>query len=167
VFVTGDFGRPDRDSYHRETGFAIRPSLAVADTYKVGLSYFHGDGKDTTRNVGGPWGILGFTKRFFLLSEWDFQQQGSKTGAFPSQTGGLDYNRLDYEFIQGLHGYLTQDFAELNFNDFTTLHNSFGVGVQFFPRPHFEINASYQRLRQIFVGNAYTDFAWLMINLYI
>jgi hypothetical protein len=167
LFATGIFGKWDGQQVNQEQGFALRPGIALGDTYKVGLSYEYGMDPGFNRNVIGPWGILGFTKHFFLLTEWDAQQtSGLSTGA-GSHWGGVDYNRLDYEFVQGLHGYVTQDFSELNFNDFSTLHNSYGVGVQFFPRPHFEINASYQRLRQIFVGNAYTDFAWLMINVYI
>lgn len=167
VFLTPDFGRPDQPSLHRETGFSAWGSLAFADTYKVGLTYFYGNGQSTTRNVAGIWGTLGFAHNLFLLSEWDLQQQGSKNSSFPSQLGGVDYNRFDYELIQGLHVYLTQDFSQLNFNDFQTLHNSFGLGVQWFPRPHFEINVSWQRLRTIAISSDYTDFAWAMINIYI
>ena len=167
LFATGDFGRPDYPSYHHEQGFALTPSLAIGDTYKVGASYFHGDGLDTIRNVGGPWGILGFTRRFFLLSEWDLQQQSSKSGAFSSHTGGVNYQRLDYEVIQGLHTYLTQDFSQSDFSNFATLSNSYGLGIQFFPRPHFEVNLSWQKLRTIAVTPDYTDFAWVTFNIYI
>lgn len=166
VFVTGIFGRPDHASYNREMGFMMNPSYAVGDTYKVGLSYEYGTASAYTRNVGGPWGILGFTKHFFLLTEWDLQQQTLSANS-TSQIGGVDYNRLDYEFVQGFHVYLTQDYSQLDFSSFSSTHNSYGIGVQFFPRSHFEFNASYQKLRQLYVGNTYTDFAWLMINIYI
>ena len=166
MFVTGIFGRPDHASYHREEGFALKPSYALGDTYKVGLSYQYGTAPDFSRNVGGPWAILGFTKHLSLLSEWDLQQETFNRNS-TSQLGGVDYNKLDFEPTQGFHIFLTQDYSQLNFGDFSSAHNSYGAGVQFFPRPHFEFTASYQRLRQIFVGNAYTDFAWLMINIYI
>ena len=167
MFATGIFGKWDGQQVNQEQGFVLRPSVAVADTYKVGLSYEYGIDPAYNRNVIGPWGILGFTKHFFLLTEFDAQQTSMNAPASGSHWGAVDYNKLDYEFVQGMHAYITQDFAQLNFNQFSTLQNSYGVGLQFFPRPHFEINASYQWLRQIFVGNTYTDFAWIMFNVYI
>ena len=167
LFATVVLGRPDQPSLNRETGFALSPSVVLGDNYKVGISYFNGNGPTTNRNVAGPWAILGFTHRFFLLSEFDFQEQASKSGSFTTQHGAVDYQRLDYEVIQGFHVYLTQDFSQLNFHDFQTLHNSFGVGTQIFPRPHFEVNLSWQKLRAIPVANSYTDFAWVMFNFYL
>ena len=167
LYATADLGRPDQPSLHHETGFALSPSVALGESNKVGLSYFHGDSVTATRNVAGPWGILGFTHHFFLLSELDFQAQSVKAGGLATQKGVVNYQRLDYELIQGLHAYLTQDFSELNFQDFQTLHNSYGVGLQFFPRPHFELNLSWQKLRMIAVAPVYTDFAWFMLNFYL
>ena len=167
LFVTGDLGRPDKPSYHREQGIAITPSIAIADTYKVGGSYFYGNSQDSTRSVGGPWGILGFSHSVFLLTEWDIQHNSSKTGAFQTQTGMVNYQRLDYEMIQGLHVYLTQDFSQLDFHDPRSLSNSYGLGTQWFPRPHFEFNLSWQKLRTLSVTEGYTDFAWFMFNIYL
>jgi hypothetical protein len=167
LFATADLGRLDTPSAHREQGFALTPSVAVVDHYKIGLSYFYGNGLDTTRNVIGPWGILGFTPRFFLLTELYFQQQSSKTGAFDSRWGAVNYQRLDYELIQGLHVYATQDYSRLRFSDARSLANSFGAGLQWFPRPHFEINLQWQKQKAAIIGSDYSDFAWVMLNVYI
>ena len=167
LYATGVFGRPDQPSLHHETGLALSPSVSIADTYKVGLSYFYGDAQTTTRHVGGAWGIFGFTRRFFLLSEWDFQSQSNKVGSASAKTGIVNYQRLDYEFIQGLHLFLTQDLSHLDLEDSQTLSHSYGAGLQFFPRPHFEWDLSWQKLRRISVSNAYTDFAWLMFHYYL
>jgi len=167
LFVTADLGRPDQPSLNRETGFALNPSVAVADTYKVGLSYFYGNGQTTTRNLEGAWGILGFSPHFFLLTEWDFQQQSSKTNLFTTESGLVNYQRLDYEMIQGLHLYLTQAFSDLDFNNSQTLTSSYGLGLQFFPRPHFELNLSWQKVRALAISDSYSDFAWLMFNFYL
>jgi len=167
LFLTGVLGRPDQPSLNRETGFAATPSLAIDDTYKVGLSYYYGNGLTTSRNVEGIWGILGFTHHLFLLTEWDLQEQSSKTNVFPTQTGAVNYQRFDYELLQGLHFYLTQDLSQLDFTNAQSLTHSYGFGTQFFPRPHFEINVSWQKQRSIAISNDYTDFAWAMLNFYL
>jgi len=166
VYVTADLGRPDEPSLSSETGFVLTPSLVFGDHYKIGASYFRGQGPVSDRDVFGPWGILGFTPHFFLLTELDAQHQWNKTSG-ATQWGAVNYQRLDYELITGLHFYLTQDFSNLNFSDPTTLHNSFGAGVQFFPRPHFEINVSWSKLRDLSVASGYSDFAWAMLNFYL
>jgi hypothetical protein len=167
LFLTGDFGRPDQPSLNRETGFAATPSVAIGNTYKLGLSYFYGNALTQTRNVVGIWGILGFTPHFFLLTEWDYQFQSNKSGVGGAVPGMVNYQRLDYELIQGLHVYLTQDYSRLNFHDLRTLANSYGVGIQFFPRPHFEFNLSWQKLRIQQISPEYTDFAWFLMNYYL
>ena len=61
------------------------------------------------------------------------QQQTLNTGS-NSQIGGVDYNKLDYEFFQGFHVYLTQDYAQLDFSAFNSEHNSYGIGIQSSPQ---------------------------------
>jgi hypothetical protein len=167
VFLTLDLGRPDTPSVQRETGFAATQSVSISDHYKLGASYFYGNGSTTTRNTFGPWAVLGFTPHFFLLTELDFQQTSSKTNSFTSYWGAVNYQRLDYEIIQGLHFYFTQDYSRLNFGNTNTMRNSFGIGSQFFPRPHIEINLSWQKLRMRAFSQDYTDFAWFMLNYYL
>ncbi len=171
AFVTGILGNLSLPSASREPGVAVSASLAIAESYKVGVSYFHGQRSTSNRDIEGVWGILGFGRHFFLLSEWDLQEKGfASAGTSTSsatQVGMVNYQKLDYELTQGLHVYLTQDFGQLNFADSSSLSNSFGVGLQFFPRPHFELNMSWQKLRILSMGNVYTDFAWLMWNIYL
>lgn len=167
VIATVDFGRPDSPDLHHETGGALTGSVALADHHKVGLSYFHGDAQTTTRNLVGPWAILGFTPHFYLLTEVDFQQKANKSGGGDPQWGAVNYQKLGYEVLQGLHFYATQDYSRLDFKDASTIRNSFGLGTQFFPRPHFELNFEWQKLKNVAVSPEYTDFAWLMLNFYL
>jgi len=167
LFLTADFGRPDDTDGHHETGAGLTGSVAIADHYKVGVSYFHGDGLSTTRNLVGPWGILGFTPHFYLLSEVDFQQQADKAGSAPSRWGAVDFQKLAYEAVQGVHLHLTQEYSRLSFADHSTLHNAFGAGVDWYPRPHFEFNLKWQKRKTAQIGDNYTDYAWLALNIYI
>ena len=69
----------------------------------------------------------------YLLSELDFQFFHQT-----SNNGWVTWNRLNYEFVQGLIGY-----GQLGITRGATLDplgdsTQYGPGIQIFPRPHFE-----------------------------
>lgn len=169
VFITGIFGRPDAPQsatqLDREKGVSINSSFALHDTYKVGASYLYSQIDTSHRHVMGPYGILGFTPHFFLLTELDYQIQTPVSGN-DSQSGIANYQRLDYEVVQGLHAYITQEFGRLNFADTGTIQKAYGVGAQFFPRPHFEFNFEWQKQYVPTLTSDYIDVAWLILHFY-
>ncbi len=66
-YATAIFGRNDKIYGQLEKGAAFTPGVFLSEKYKVGASYFHGYTSSTKRHLFGPWMILGFTPRFFLL----------------------------------------------------------------------------------------------------
>jgi hypothetical protein len=166
VFLTANFGRFDQPDLQRETGEGATVSASLADHHKVGASYFFLDGPQTKRQLMGPWAVLGFTSRFYLLSELDFQRQEAKSDG-SAQWGAVNYQKLAYEVTQGALVYVTQDYSRLSFADPLSLRNSFGLGVQVFPRPHFELNLQWQKLKIAALQDEYTDYAWASLNIYL
>jgi hypothetical protein len=163
IYGTAVLGRSSSPYLANETGGALNASVSIDTTYKAGVSYFHGTSSTGNRDVFGPWGILGFTSKFFLLLELDFQ---NTFRSLPQgQLGLFNYMKLDYEFIQGLHGYLSQELSRADFNRVNTLGRSYGIGMQFFPRPHFEFNLSWQ-LQMLPGSTAFSDYAWAMLHFY-
>jgi hypothetical protein len=147
VFVTGITGRPDAKELGREKGASLNASAGFAERYKVGVSYLYATSDAASRNVFGPYGILGFTKELYLLAEFDLQANRPKvgTGFANTEWGFADYLRLNYEWHQGCNVFLTHEQGRFDFkNDQAGLHE-FGVGAQFFPRPHFDILATWQK----------------------
>lgn len=165
-FLTFVFGRIDDPESAKETGFAWSPNVSIKDHYKIGLNSFYGETQYGQRKLYGVWGILGFTHHLFLLSEMDFQQQ-KNFGTLKTSWGMVNYQRLDYEIETGLHLYITQDYSHIDHDIPNGLRKSFGLGTQFFPRPHFEINFSWQKVKAEAVTSSYTDLAWLMLNFYM
>lgn len=165
-FATGILGRPDARELKREKGGALLASYAPGETYKTGVSYFYGVNELQKRHVAGPFGILGFTPHFFLLTEFDFQGAKALEGASrDTKWGFVNYQRLDYEFVQGFHGYLTQEFSRLDFGNSQSIAKTYGIGIQYFPRPHFELNFSWQ-IQTIATSSEYTDLGFLMFHFY-
>ena len=164
VYLTGIFGRLDQPTLSREKGAAVSVSYFVGEQHKLGASYYLGEVKQIPRHLAGPYGIFGLSHNVVLLSELDFQFSNPSTPT--AQTGAVWYQRLDYEFSQGVHAYLVQSFSKLNFHDEKSLSDSYGIGIQFFPRPHFEIQMEWQKLRVLTSAKSFTDFAWLLVHFY-
>ena len=165
LYVSGIFSRPDIADQSQEKGASTSVNVALADKYKIGASYFYGTSYSANRNVFGPHLILGFTPRFFLLSELDFQRSFERTAVNP-QWGFANYQRLDYEVVQGLHLFVMQQFSRLNFGNLASQRDGFGTGIQFFPRPHFELLLQWERRRTLAVSNAYADWIYFMFHFY-
>ena len=165
VFATASIGRPDDSSLQREKAFALRASVAVRENSKVGLGYIYGTNDVANRHVFGPYAVVGFTKHFFLLAEFDFQKRSPSTGA--STWGFVDYLRLDYEFVQGVHGYLSQELTRLDWNSQKSTLETYGLGAQFFPRPHLEIQGVIQKQRNLLISSEFSDVLWIQGHLYL
>jgi hypothetical protein len=159
VFLTANFGRPGED---REKGFAARAGYNLGERSKVGVSYSLGTNTLGTRQLFGPYAMVGFTEHFFLLAELDFQNLSRASG---TTFGPASYARLNYEFFKGVHLYLTGEYAQTN--SASPTHYAGGLGAQFFPRPHFELRAEYTRRLDDYTAELAADYAWLMMHYYL
>jgi hypothetical protein len=165
AFATLVFGRPDAPELQREGGISMRSTVFLDNRFKIGGSYFYGKNDQGYRHVFGPLAILGFSPRLFLLFELDFQGTNQTSGNF--QWGIVDYLRFDYELTQGLHTYLVQELLKGDFSNPSGLTDSYGVGMRFFPRPHFEFQIQWQKQRIRALSDTFGDFVWLMAHYYL
>lgn len=154
-YLTANLGRPDESDLDHEKGISARQAINFGERFQVGANYLYGSKSNQKRHVAGIFGSLGFTPRLFLLSEIDFQLTQPLNQNITR--GFVDYQRLGYEVIQGLNFYLLQELARLNFKDSKTAFSSYGVGAQFFPRPHFEILMEYQKQKTSAFPSAFSD----------
>jgi hypothetical protein len=150
VIATGIFGRPDDPSTQRYVGASLTTAYNITDHDKLGLSYMYGTNDYNHRNVFGPYGLIGITDQFYILTEGDFQALTPKgtAGDAPTQWGFVETSRFGYELVQGLHLVLDQEFSRTSFSDLSTLNQRYGVGVWWFPRPHLELALEYQKRQE-------------------
>jgi hypothetical protein len=79
--------------------------------------------------------------------------------------GYATFHRLGYEAYKGFIPFLQFDRSYLDNSEPNSQFDSYGLGAQWLPYPHFEF--------MLFAGKekSYskeaTDFAWLMLNLYL
>lgn len=165
-FLTAISGRPDDSSLDPEKGFALSTSLNFWDRNKVGLSAYHGRNKSEDRWLAGIWGIFSFTKKTFLLSEFDHQWE-TRLGSPESSTRGLaSYQRLGYDVVQGFQIYATHQLSYLDFQNLDSRMDAYGPGFDFFPRPHLEVRAEWLKEKMMAQGSDRFDFAWLLLHYY-
>lgn len=165
LFATGILGRPDDARLDREQGGALQASYFFLERFKAGANYYLGSNDTGLRHLLGGFGALGFTPSLFLLSELDLQLDET---IGRTASGIAAYNRLDYELVQGLHAFATLEHLRLDFADDRTTTQACGGGIQYFPRPHLELQLQYQKQRATRAGSGdFIDFAWLILHFYL
>lgn len=164
VFLTGNLGRLEDARLNLDKGVYLRGAYLPTETIKVGWGYYFGRGSGQSRHLTGPFALIGLSKKWVVLSEIDFQYLVPDSRA--SQWGVTSYLKLNYEILQGLNVYALQEYSQANFSSVVP-SESYGLGVQFFPRPHLEIQLQYQKSKIPLLGNDFSDVAFLQGHFYL
>ncbi len=167
LFLTGIFGRTDEPWGDWEHGAALSTSYFFMDRFKVGFSLLHGDKSTSTRDLVGLNGILGFSKKLYAISEVDLQMQSSKLVGGAYTHGGVSYQQLNYEFLQGLHVYLAHQVSYLDFSDVFSRVDSWGAGTELYPRPHLDFQLELRKERAMALYTSYYDVGWVVLHYYL
>jgi hypothetical protein len=160
-YLTGIFGRPDKIALQREKGVSAVASRTLNTHAKVGVSYLYGANELSHRSLMGPFAMIGFTEKLYLLAEFDFQNRDSLGWGF------VTTNRLGYEIFKGFHIIADQEYGRVDFDDIKTLNERYGLGVWWWPRPHFEFSLEYQTRLNNAVFSTYYDYAYLLWHVYL
>ena len=110
--------------------------------------------------------ILSYQKNLFLMSEF-FYQSKLNTATKIESKGFVNTNRLNYQLFKGLIPFLTFEASQLDWSQETSERESYGAGIQFFPRPHIELMATAQKDRYYIDDGYYSDLYWLTLNYYL
>ncbi|MBC7539745.1 MAG: hypothetical protein H7281_13060 [Bacteriovorax sp.] len=138
----------------------IQLNYSFLDSYRVGGDLWVGNLEGQGRQIVGAHALLGFTKKFYYLTEFDFQKD------FEKKKGLFHFSKLGYEFFKGFHGIILEDYQKEDFKDSLTLANSFGAGLEWYPRPHFEFEGVWSKKRVAIQSDKYSDYAYLMMHYY-
>jgi hypothetical protein len=162
-YITFISSSPEENAMKRDNGVAISSALSIFENSKVGLSAYYGEQNAYKRYVAGPFWIYSFTKSLFLSSELFYQNK--KPLLIDSSSGYATFHRLSYEATKGFFPFIQFDRSYLDTNDSSNRFDSYGIGAQWLPRPHFELMAVVSK-EQV-ADQAPTDFWWLMMHYYL
>ncbi len=148
LFVSPILGKLRGNDEPDEKGLAISKNFIVAGNSRLGVSALYGKGFYQTaydhRVLLGPNAIIAFSKKVFWLGEVDFEKR-SLIGSRDSETGLYQYQKLSYEPIQGVILSGRQDLQRRMIGDARTSVVTAGPVIDWYPRPHFDFQASFAR----------------------
>ena len=140
---------------------SLQVNYALTDTHRVGVNYWNSESDLNKRNIMGLSGLFGFTQELYALSEVDLQTTQA-TGAQTATKGIYYFQKLGYEFTKGAHAILQVNGSQSNLEVSNTKSVGYGLGMNFYPRPHFELQALWTR----FDANLDQDMAFLIFHYY-
>lgn len=143
-----------------ETAIASQVAYTIFDSYKLGVGAWIGKESGKTRQIYNANGILGFTKEFYYITEFDFQS------SYNRKHGLFHFSKLGYEIVKGFHLLALEDYKKADLDNEKTLVNSYGLGAAFYPRPHIDLQFAWNKMRVAQQSPDYMDFAYLMLHFY-
>ncbi|MBC7713260.1 MAG: hypothetical protein H7177_07970, partial [Rhizobacter sp.] len=115
---------------------------------------------EKSRQIYGLNGVFGFTPSFYYMTEFDLQS------GFDKKKGLFHFSKIGYEIVKGFHLIGIEEYRKSDFHNEKTLLNAHGLGAQWYPRPHFDFEAIWNKRRVAQQSNDYTDYAYLMMHYY-
>jgi hypothetical protein len=148
---------------NQEKATSVGVNYNINSTSRVGLNYWYGDQSDRKRDITGMNALIGLSKSFYSLTEFDYQVTQLNSGA--DTKSRFFYQRFGYEFLRGVHALIQLDAAQTNLADEQTAFYAFGSGLTFYPRPHFELQLLWSRPK--FKSQDFSDSAFLIFHYYL
>lgn len=164
-FVGSYYKTPEQLSSANESGYTALVSKIFGNN-KVGVQYLDEKNDNYKRKIYGATGLLGWSEHLYSTIEYD--KSVIEMGAASTKIQGHYFlHRTGYEFFKGLHGLVLNDYAQSDENDGTTKNYKFGPGVQWFPRPHFDIQFYWTRQQSVQNAKNDGDYAWMAFHYYL
>lgn len=138
------FGKIEDDNNKRNIVFNFTHYLE-GDS-RLGIGFLMGKNNQFKRNIYGFNAVHSIFKKWILRSEIDFEQKNLiSNNSYEEQTEGLyGDNQIGYRLFKGGMAYLLYEYAQENLSKSETQVNSPGIGFQFLPIPHVELQFEYQ-----------------------
>lgn len=148
-----------------EQSLSSQINYTIADSYRVGASYWLGTGDSQHRQIFGLHGVLGFTEKTYALVEADYQTKTSIPARTPVD-GLYQFSKFGYEFYRGMHFQVVQEYSHSDMKNDKAKFESYGAGFLFYPRPHFEFEGLYAKKKISVIGDQFENYAYLMMHYY-
>lgn len=154
----------------REGATAGTISAFLFEHNKIGISVLHSAQTlvkpETNRWAVSPWGLWQWTNQIYSNHEFVWNTKNDITADKKTKSWATSH-KLHFEVAQGAIPFLDWEWSQTDRSSDATQKHNFGLGFDWFPRPHFNIQVAGQRevLRRNPDDPIY--FAWLMGNYYL
>lgn len=160
--------RADSRVAEKEKGISGQAEIFFADSHRLGASVWRGESERQKRVLAGAHGLFGFTHSLYWLTEMTVQSKRGKVArGADRETGIFHFSRLGYELTKGLHALALEEFAKTDLSRPSTQFQSVGVGGLWYPRPHLELELTFNQRRSFQFSPEWEDYAYLLVHFYL
>ncbi len=131
-----------------EKGYSIRAAWFAGGRSQIGLSAMSVNGSIWSRDLFGFFAVTGITKSVYVLAEADVETKSPVDKSDASTVHNrrvVTSNKLGWELMNGLHLFASWDASVTTQGNRDPRQWTAGPGVQWFPRPHFELSSQILR----------------------
>ncbi|MBS1958368.1 MAG: hypothetical protein JST80_02755 [Bdellovibrionales bacterium] len=161
VFATGMLGRFGDGKRAYDSGFSGQVGFAPTERLRITGNVWYGENGVGKRWLYGPSAVWGISEQWFASTEIDFIHRANMTGGYAST------QKVSFEATNGLWIYALQELGRASFSTPDTEQTTVGLGLQIFPRSHFEFNVAYEyKVDKSLQADGY-DFVYLMSHFYL
>jgi hypothetical protein len=152
-----------RKESNSEKGFYLQGDYII-DTFKMGVHYWNRKSDDFKRERWGAHVLWGLNHKWAILSDIHLQQE--KNPSSTTKWSLMSSQKVTYEPFKGIWFSIWGDYSQRNLKDNESSRIRIGPGIQFFPRPHFEVEALW--LKEINKSSGlWGDYAMLVLHYYL
>lgn len=146
-----------------ESAFNAQVQKNINDNHKVGANYWYGEATRYRKFNVGAHAVSGWSEKFYSLFEIDSVWSKDNNDVETKSTAEL--LKLGYEFYKGVHLQMVQEHFQSN-GATSTKTESLGVGMAWYPRPHFEFETLYSKRVKQTTNTSNEDSAYLLLHYY-
>lgn len=148
----------------QEDGLSLRLEKSIAETRKLGISIYRGDGPAVDRSLLGFDAQLAFGHSFVTLAEINYLES---VNSATTTKGFVGMSKTSYELTRGLFLQILLERSHRDAGNPGAYRDGFGPGFQFFPRPHWELAGHW--IRRVDAQNPQRsgDEAYLLLHYYL
>jgi len=165
VITTAITGLASGNQNKYEQGGIIQVATAIGRKSKIGINYYQTQRENNDlkyqRSIFGMFAHMGFRSDWYGLLEIN-QPKGAD-----GHVGLVETFKLGHELFQGLHLFGTHEFANLKTSQSDPKFEAYGVGTEWFPRPHWDFYAAFRKERNTGLGTEFQDVVWLIGHYYL
>jgi hypothetical protein len=142
----------------------IQANYSFGTKDRIGLSFEKKNKDDEALSIGLH-GLVGFSEKLYLVSDTVFRNTQILGGG--SQDSIYHYSMLGYEIEKGLHLIAIEDIQKQSLSEDNTTKAMYGLGFNFFPRPHIELQGIWTKRLNRASGVENSDYAWFLMHYYL
>lgn len=167
VFLTSVMGRIDLpQNSNSERAFTTSLSMQLKNQSKIGASYWIGESSLKRRSLVGLYGVVPFFSEGVFKFELDHQRSSNSSTPDQSQDLVAGFISVGANIFKGFMPYVFTEHLQTNLNDKGSVQTYPGLGIQWLPMPHLELQSEYKRQINQSDTSTQADIAWLLFHLY-